>query len=161
MLQRTFASLRSDLGSELLFLFPQLWFILTRTLMSDDYSFLKTPENAHFVYLKNNTETPHQTLSYLFSILYYFLNPWNWIKSFFKPSGFSFQPGGRRAQHACRRPLKSPPSLWEGGRGDGQEKLHLMGEQLKNLKCIKQRIISGFFRTINNEFHGFRKLLKT
>ena len=31
-----------------------------------------------------------------------------------------------------------------------------MGEQLKNLKCIKQRIISGFFRTINNEFHGFR-----
>ena len=33
-----------------------------------------------------------------------------------------------------------------------------MGEQLKNLKCIKQRIISGFFRTINNEFHGFRLL---
>ena len=31
-----------------------------------------------------------------------------------------------------------------------------MGEQLKNLKCIKQRIISGFFRTINNEYHGFR-----
>ena len=34
-----------------------------------------------------------------------------------------------------------------------------MGEQLKNLKCIKQRIISGFFRTINNEFHGFRLIL--
>ena len=34
-----------------------------------------------------------------------------------------------------------------------------MGEQLKNLKCIKQRIISGFFRTINNEFHGFRYYL--
>ena len=36
-----------------------------------------------------------------------------------------------------------------------------MGEQLKNLKCIKQRIISGFFRTINNEFHGFRLSLKS
>ena len=36
-----------------------------------------------------------------------------------------------------------------------------MGEQLKNLKCIKQRIISGFFRTINNEFHGFRFMIKT
>ena len=35
-----------------------------------------------------------------------------------------------------------------------------MGEQLKNLKCIKQRIISGFFRTINNEFHGFRYNIK-
>ena len=36
-----------------------------------------------------------------------------------------------------------------------------MGEQLKNLKCIKQRIISGFFRTINNEFHGFRSKKKS